>query len=91
MAGFFFLPSFYLANCVLRVCRPQNHPKNNDCSTKYLHQYLADEDISSNQPLHMHGGQTSVLYGCTTIVYSILRLATLCDEAEAMVKLANKQ
>jgi len=39
----------------------------------------------------MHGGQMPVLYGCTTIVYCILRLATLCEEAEATVKLANKQ
>jgi hypothetical protein len=43
------------------------HPtqKPNHCPTKYLHQYLADEDISNNHPLRMHAGQTPVLYGST--------------------------
>jgi len=31
--------------------------------TKYLRQYLADEDIWSRSPLRMYGGQTAVPYG----------------------------
>ena len=33
--------------------------------TKYLHQYSADEDILSHHTLSMHGGQSTVPYGCT--------------------------
>jgi len=33
--------------------------------TKYLRQYLADEDIWSHHPLRMHGGQSSMPYGCS--------------------------
>jgi hypothetical protein len=36
--------------------------------TKYLRQYLADEDISSHHPLRMYGGQMPVLYGCTYLL-----------------------
>jgi hypothetical protein len=40
-----------------------NH-KSSTYPTKYLCQYLVDEDISSHHALHMHGGQTPVPYGC---------------------------
>ena len=40
-----------------------NH-KSTAYPTKYLCQYLADEDISSHYALRMHGGQTPVPYGC---------------------------
>ncbi len=36
--------------------------------TKYLHQYLADEDGSSHHLLRMYGGQTLVPYGCTYLL-----------------------
>ena len=31
--------------------------------TKYLRQYLVDEDVWSRSPLRMYGGQTAVPYG----------------------------
>jgi hypothetical protein len=48
--------------------KPKSNHKPTTYLTKYLRQYLADEDISSHNPLRMYGGQMPVLYGCTYLL-----------------------
>jgi hypothetical protein len=48
--------------------KPKSNHNPTTYPTKYLSQYLADEDISSHHPLRMYGGQTPVLYGCTYLL-----------------------
>ncbi len=63
------LPKFNLAFLSRHTqhdsAKPKSNHKPTTYPTKYLHQYLADEDILSIHPLHMYGGQTPVLYGVT--------------------------
>jgi hypothetical protein len=44
---------------------PKTNKKPTTNPTKYLHQYLEDEDISSTHPLRMHGAKMPVPYGYT--------------------------
>jgi hypothetical protein len=46
---------------------PKANKKTTTNPTKYLHQYLADEDILSTHPLRMHGVKMPVLYGYTAM------------------------
>jgi hypothetical protein len=67
------LIAFYLAflprNTRHNSANPKPDQKPITYLTKYLHQYLADEDVSSHHPLRMYGGQTLVLYGCTYLLW----------------------
>jgi hypothetical protein len=55
--------AFYLAFYLGHTPQPMFNHKPTTYPTKYLCQYLADEDISSHHALHMHGGQMPVPYG----------------------------
>ena len=49
---------------------PKTKKKPTTNPTKYLHQYLADQDILSAHSLQMHGLKMPVPYGCTAILGS---------------------
>ncbi len=59
------LPSFLSRHTRHNSAKPKSNNKPTTYSTKYLRQYLANEDVLSTHPLRMYGGQTPVLYGGT--------------------------
>jgi hypothetical protein len=46
---------------------PKTNKKPTTNPTKYLHQYLADEDIFSTHPLRMHDAKMPVPYGYSAL------------------------
>jgi hypothetical protein len=64
-SGCIFLPSFCLANRMSEVCQPKNQQKPNHWPTRYLHEYLAEWDVWSTQPLRIHRTKMHVPYGYT--------------------------
>ena len=62
------LPSFLPRHTRHNSAKPKSDHKPTTVPTKYLHQYLTDEDILIDHPLHMYGGQMPVPYGCTYLL-----------------------
>ena len=67
MVGMYFLPSFHLAIARQMSANPKTNKKPITNPTKYLNQYLVDEDILSTHPLRMHGAKIPVPYGYTVL------------------------
>ena len=68
-SGCNFLPSFRLANRVSEVFQPKNQQKPNHWPTRYLHQYLAEWDVWSTNPLRIYRMKMAVPYGYTDPPY----------------------
>ncbi len=63
------LPSYFNRGTnTYKTAKPKSDHKPTTDLTKYLPQYLVDEDISSHHSLCMHGEQMPVPYGCTYLL-----------------------
>jgi hypothetical protein len=71
LAFFPFLLAFLFRHTQHNSTKPKSDHKPTTYPTKCLHQYSADEGISSYHPVCMHGGQTLMLYGCTYLLSGV--------------------
>ncbi len=70
--------------------KPKSNHKPTTYPTKYLRQYLADEDFLSHHPLRMYSGQVPVLYGCAYLLSWGWRFMVKQLNAKKLTFYANK-
>jgi hypothetical protein len=82
-----FYLSFLSRHTQRNSAKPKSNHKPTTYPTKYLCQYLADEDISSHHSLRMYGGQTPVLNVVWLYIFTVMGLAVHGEAAKHTKKL----